>query len=207
MKLILVRHGETDANNRDLLQGQMDCPLNERGRLQAVALAEGLKGETLDVVYCSDLKRSRETAEIIARIHERPVRIMKEARERNFGIFEGTSRAEFYTYERSLPDPYRHKPEKGESFAELYERAHCLLKVVCRRHTGGIVLLISHGDFARMCLGVLTGKPVQEACQIRQSNSCINILNIHGDLQAEPLVLNQISHLPESLLSHNGSEL
>lgn len=207
MRLILARHGETDFNEQDILQGQVDCPLNERGRLQAVALAEALKEEVLDAVYCSDLQRSRVTAEIIAHRHTLPVRSIKEARERSFGVFEGTSRSQFYNRERSLSAPHRHRPENGESFVDLYHRARRFLAMLDKLYDQETVLFVSHGDFSRVCLGILTGKSVQEACQIRQKNCCINILDVKKGLVAKPLILNQIAHLPESLVSQNRSEL
>lgn len=66
-KLYLVRHGETVANAGGRLQGWMDAELNDKGRTQARETAAYYKNIHLDAVYCSTLKRARETAEILLR--------------------------------------------------------------------------------------------------------------------------------------------
>src|SRR5918995_6428158 len=71
-RLILVRHGESTWNAEELLQGQLDPPLSERGREQSKALAGMLDGLPEDRVLCSDLGRARETAELLGL---RPVRL------------------------------------------------------------------------------------------------------------------------------------
>ena len=64
-RLILVRHGESTWNAEELLQGQLDPPLSERGRGQSQALAGILDGLPAERVVCSDLGRARETAELL----------------------------------------------------------------------------------------------------------------------------------------------
>jgi broad specificity phosphatase PhoE len=65
-EVLLVRHGETDDNAAARFQGQIDTPLNDRGREQSHALADALAAEGLRALYASPLARARETAEIIA---------------------------------------------------------------------------------------------------------------------------------------------
>ena len=64
-RLILVRHGESTWNAEELLQGQLDPPLSERGREQSAALAGMLDGLPDERVICSDLGRARQTAELL----------------------------------------------------------------------------------------------------------------------------------------------
>ena len=67
MKLYIFRHGQTDGNVRNIVQGAgVDIELNETGRRQAERLAAELKGEGLDVIYASPMKRADETARIVA---------------------------------------------------------------------------------------------------------------------------------------------
>lgn len=66
--ILLARHGETDANVPPLrFQGRLDTVLNENGRRQAIALAERMRGERIASLWCSDLTRARETAEVVGR--------------------------------------------------------------------------------------------------------------------------------------------
>ncbi len=64
--ILLFRHGETDWNRENRLQGQTDIPLNSYGKKQAEVLAKILKSKKLEILYSSDLQRAKETSQIIA---------------------------------------------------------------------------------------------------------------------------------------------
>ena len=63
--LDIVRHGQTQGNAKQIVEGIIDTPLNEKGRQQAKYAGEWLKNETYDFVFTSDLERAKETASII----------------------------------------------------------------------------------------------------------------------------------------------
>ena len=94
MRLILVRHGSTAWNEEGKYQGTIDIPLSDRGRQEAEMVAERLRDEKIDAVYSSNLRRARETAEIIARPHGLPVQVIEELGEMNFGDWEGMTAQE-----------------------------------------------------------------------------------------------------------------
>ena len=87
--LFLVRHGETVDNVRQIMQGQTQGCLNERGRDQAAQVARRLAEESIDAIVASDLQRAIQTAEIIAVPHGLPVRTTPLLRERDWGSFTG----------------------------------------------------------------------------------------------------------------------
>ncbi|MBI4759502.1 MAG: histidine phosphatase family protein, partial [Chloroflexi bacterium] len=89
MRLLLVRHGETDWNAEERYQGTTDVPLSAQGRAQAQALTSRMAGEVLDAIYASDLQRAWQTAEVIAAPHGLPVRPEPRLREIDFGAWEG----------------------------------------------------------------------------------------------------------------------
>lgn len=91
MKLYLVRHGQTDWNATDRLQGQSDIPLNTAGVTQAEFLRDQIhqRGLHFDAIYSSPLQRVRKTAEIIAA--GQPITVDARLNERNAGQFEGGS--------------------------------------------------------------------------------------------------------------------
>src|SRR3989344_1609773 len=100
MKLILVRHGETEENKADIIQGHWEGKLNAVGLHQAIKISLRLKGESIDAIYSSDLKRAFKTAQEIAKFHPQiPLTITPELRERYCGKLEGQSR-------KSLPANY-----------------------------------------------------------------------------------------------------
>src|ERR1700712_3864322 len=90
-RIIAIRHGETAWNVDSRIQGQLDIPLNDRGRWQVDQLALGLAGEESAAVYASDLSRAYETAQAVARAAGRPIVTDTGLRERGFGAFEGLS--------------------------------------------------------------------------------------------------------------------
>ena len=84
--LLLTRHGETIENQRYVLQGQLPGTLSPLGKEQAVVLAEQLKQEPLDVIVCSDLARSYDTAKVVAGYHGKQPQPTPLLREMDWGI-------------------------------------------------------------------------------------------------------------------------
>jgi probable phosphoglycerate mutase len=91
MQLLLIRHGESQANSEGRLQGQFDSPLTGVGRAQARALAERLLSEAWRVgtIHSSDLRRAAETAEILASWLEARVVLDDRLREYDVGVLTG----------------------------------------------------------------------------------------------------------------------
>ena len=95
VKVILVRHGETDWNEARRIQGgSSNTPLNERGRKQAEGLALRLRQEKLQAIYASPLQRSLDTAKAIAYYHQLEVGIEPSCREIAAGQLEGVFTSE-----------------------------------------------------------------------------------------------------------------
>jgi broad specificity phosphatase PhoE len=93
-RLWLIRHAQSTWNAAGRWQGQADPPLSERGRRQAQALAEGLRGEGIELLVASDLRRAAETAEIVAQGLGLAVRLEPRLRELDAGAWSGLLRAE-----------------------------------------------------------------------------------------------------------------
>ena len=90
MKLYIFRHGQTDGNVKNIVQGAgVDIGLNETGKAQAEELGQKLKTKELDVIFCSSMKRAKETAKIVAEASKVPVIIMQGLEEVHFGEAEG----------------------------------------------------------------------------------------------------------------------
>ncbi|PIS15460.1 hypothetical protein COT62_03610, partial [Candidatus Roizmanbacteria bacterium CG09_land_8_20_14_0_10_41_9] len=88
-KIIIIRHGETDFNKERVIQGQLDTFLNKNGVEQARKAAVKLKGEKIDRIYTSDLKRANHTALIIGEVLKARVIPTPLLRERYFGELQG----------------------------------------------------------------------------------------------------------------------
>jgi broad specificity phosphatase PhoE len=128
MKMILVRHGETEWNKTGRVQGASDVGLSGTGKEQISRLALVLKEEKLDAIYASPLKRTRETALILGRFHEAEIRLESGLMEMNHGDFEGLFFQELREKHASFlkrwaSDPSSVRMPNGETLAELQDRA------------------------------------------------------------------------------------
>jgi broad specificity phosphatase PhoE len=141
--ILLARHGETEWNRIGRYQGWADPPLNETGREQARMLAEQLRSTPFAAVYSSDLRRARETAEIVAAPHGVPVVVEPGLREVNVGAWSGLTRAEV---ERRFPAGERPGGETREQHAA---RVLGAAERIARAHPAERILLVSHGGTMR----------------------------------------------------------
>jgi len=165
MKMILIRHGQTEWNALQKYQGHTDVHLNELGRKQAATAAQYLKDhETIEAVYASDLSRTRETAEILGRSINLPVITDSRLRELSFGLWEGMTFNEVYKeYREEFDNWYNNTSEfkvpGGESFNELVTRAMQALREITAKHSGTVVVATHGGVIMAVLyhLGVTSG--------------------------------------------------
>ena len=152
--LYLVRHGQTELNVQNILQGWHDSPLTARGREQALATRAAFeeRGVTFDHVYSSPLGRAQHTAELIV-CEDQPVELVDDLREWHLGSLEGTSN-------REMPaQPWGDYPVAfgGESESQLRERMVAALSRIMARPRHECVLAVSHGSACQEFLEYVTG--------------------------------------------------
>lgn len=152
--LYLVRHGQTELNVQNILQGWQDSPLTERGREQALATraAFAARGLAFDHVYSSPLGRARHTAELIVG-EGRSIALVDDLREWHLGSLEGTSNR------KMPPQPWGDYPVAfgGESESELRARMVAALSRIMARSQHNCVLAVSHGSACQEFLEYVTG--------------------------------------------------
>jgi broad specificity phosphatase PhoE len=155
--ILLARHGETDDNVEPLrAQGWADTPLNATGRRQAAELAELMATAGIASLFCSDLSRARETAEIVGERIGLSPRLDWRLREGDRGEWEGRL---FVDIEREDPERYRawlragpdFRFPGGESLREQQERVEASLWDV-RRWGRLPALVVCHGGSIRVML-------------------------------------------------------
>jgi broad specificity phosphatase PhoE len=159
--IYLVRHGETEWNEKKLIQGHSDIPLNKKGEIQAKDLSKKLSHVKFAAVFSSDLIRAKRTAEIITLEKKIAVKTTKALRERYFGRFEGTSWEEDKQYQSylnkfsklSYKERYYKKPyEDTESDEKLMVRFIPFLRQVAVAYPGKNILIVTHGGVMRVFL-------------------------------------------------------
>jgi uncharacterized phosphatase len=150
-----IRHGQTDWNRDDRLQGSSDIPLNDTGRAQALEAAAVLAGTPWRAIVSSPLKRARETAEIIAA--ELSIDLgpsYDELVERDYGPLEGQDSSE--TMERW---PNRDYPG-AEPLDSVVERGKAGLERIAADYGDQDVVIVCHGTIIRYTLAALADRPV-----------------------------------------------
>ena len=151
--LFLVRHGETEDNVNQIMQGQTQGRLTERGVEQARELAERMHREQIDVFFASDLQRSIDTCRIIAQPHGKAILTTPLLRERDWGGFTGL-------YIPDLKD--RVWPDDIETIGQMKERARQFLNLLRKEYAGCHVLAVGHGIMNKAIQSVHYGKPMNE---------------------------------------------
>lgn len=154
-RLILVRHGQSEANLLGIGAGQLDYPLTELGRAQAEAVADALtERESIDRIYSSDLRRAIDTAKPTAERLGLPIQTDRRLREIDTGEWAGLSftvRAERFPEEvRRLREDYSHmRFPGGEAIPEVYRRVVCCITEILERNDGKCILITAHAGSLR----------------------------------------------------------
>ena len=151
--LYLARHGETVDNANQIMQGQTLGELNENGLRQARELSEQWKDRDIDIVMASDLKRSVDTAVIVAAPHGLEVVTTPLLRERDWGGFTG----------RFIPELKNEVwPDDIETLENLLSRAGEFIAYVKKTYPGKKVLAVGHGIINKAVQAVYFKKSMSE---------------------------------------------
>lgn len=167
MKFYLTRHGETDWNIQNRIQGQTDTLLNERGREQARELADRLKdGYEIKTIYTSRQRRARETAEVIGQaIGVTPI-VREGLEEISLGSWEGYTwkqvREQFQEeYQAWYTNRRYQTPPGGESYQQLLNRLLPTLAGILDE-TMENVLLVTHSAVIMTLMTYLYDTPFED---------------------------------------------
>ncbi|SJM64629.1 histidine phosphatase family protein [Agrococcus casei] len=161
MRIALVRHGQTDWNAAQRVQGATDVPLNDRGRIQAQEAGERLRdeGDLWEGVVASPLDRASVTAEIIADVLGLPMLgTYDDLAERQYGVVEGLNVFEArkqYSVGGEWVGP------GVELFEHLQERALRAIDLAATEHPIDGLLIVAHGTLIRSVVDLLTGERTQ----------------------------------------------
>ena len=199
MRIFLIRHGETEWNRQNRLQGDSDIHLSPEGFHQAKSLADHVPFQHVDAIYSSDLTRAVTTAEILAERFNLTVNEMPELRETNFGDWEGRFISELAAefpkeFGRFFTDPERCHPPHGETFLESQARAMIGIREIISKHDNQNIVVVTHGAVIRLILGAALDMPIHKMWAIAQFNMALNVLRVDdGDMTVE--LMNSTAHL------------
>lgn len=159
--IMLVRHGNTDWNAREIFRGRADVELNETGIKQADLLAKYLEPMAMEAVYSSPLKRAFKTAEMVGATHHVDAIPCQELIDFDYGEWQGLShdtvRKRYRAlYSEWLNSPHLARVPHGESLDDVRKRVNRLVNQMIAKHKG-TVLLVSHRVVHKVMICVLLG--------------------------------------------------
>ncbi len=210
IRILLIRHGETDWNRNRRFQGRTEVGLNQKGREQARALALALKDEPLEAIYSSPRTRSMETARIIKANHpSTPLLEEKGLLEMDLGDFDGMEAQQWAVQYPDFRKAWQEAPSSvtmpgGESLHEVQTRALDALERITQLYPPATTLLFcSHNFVNRTILCYAMEIPLDRFRELRQETAALNVLYKQGErLWAE--VVNDGSHLQKYMEDGGG---
>lgn len=150
MKIYSTRHGQTDFNNRELILGTTDAPLNETGIAQSQELAEKVTAlGDVDVIIASPMLRAQKTAEIVAERTGLAIITDERLREWDYGEYEQKSRFTDGFAEGKTEFAVK-MGKNGESLFQLAHRVYSALDDIIEKYNDKTVLIVSHGGVCRV---------------------------------------------------------
>ncbi|HDG9806882.1 TPA: histidine phosphatase family protein [Raoultella planticola] len=180
MKILLVRHGETEWNGVNRLQGHLDSPVTARGHRQIAALIRALDGEKIDRVVSSPAGRAVAAATPIAAYFACPIRFDARLIERGFGPLEGTVYSQLNDEQRRLfdaiysGDPHV-TPPHGESLAAAVARTTAAL-LEAGEAGDRCVCVVSHGQVMQAVISTLDGHGAENFPRYAHLNGSYSVL-------------------------------
>lgn len=197
--VVVLRHGETEWNVEGRYQGHLESSLTAAGVAQAEALARRAARDTFTALYASDLRRARQTADLIASTLGLPVQLDPGLRERHLGIFQGLLKSEvkgrypeeYRRYKAGGPD---HAMPGGESARQCQQRILRSFEAMVERHPGARILVVSHGGVLGALFRHVLGIPLEAPRRFEPGNAGWNVFR-HADGAWQLETWGDVSHL------------
>ena len=199
-RLLLVRHGATTLSAEDRFAGSTDVALSDEGRHQAARLGARLADDAIAAVYCSPMRRTIETAALIAAAHTVAPVTRPGLREIDHGHWEGLTRQEVEhrfgdEYTRWEEDPFTVAPSGGECGVDVMARALPVIRAIIESHQGQNVLVVSHKATIRLVISSLLGFDARGyRDRLDQAPACLNVLDFKDAVRARLMLFNDVSH-------------
>lgn len=204
-KLWLIRHGQTDYNAQNKIQGSgIDAPLNALGISQANLVAKAIKKHlngAIPALFSSSLIRAKQTATVISEQLNLPFAISKEIVELNFGELEGLEIDTINGKLQHLHEQWEAGQTsvgavKGESPIIAFERASNYIEAQLNSAEATNCIFVLHGRLLRILLAGWLDNNLSEMAKYQHHNANINLLNYDNGI-FKPIILNDFSHLAE----------
>ncbi|NJN68050.1 MAG: histidine phosphatase family protein [Chloroflexaceae bacterium] len=213
MRMIIVRHGESEWNRIHRYQGQLDAPLSALGVRQAHALAERLRHEQVAAFYTSPLQRCAHTLEIIAAFHEGvPIHRDEALMEIHHGDWQGKFADEVVAqYGEGLEEwrqhPMRSQMPNGESFSNVLRRTMAFKEQVLatHQHETKAVVVSTHDVVIKMLIADVLEMNMDCINRIWLTNGSVSMIDYREDM-SYLATLSEWCHLGDMAVPYGGQK-
>lgn len=216
VRLLLVRHGETEWNRQTRFQGQIDVPLNDNGKEQGRKAGEFLKDVVIDFAVSSSMLRPKETAELILSHHPGVNLELEDGlREISHGLWEGKLETEI---EQEFPGelqrwrlvPAQVQMPKGENLEQVWQRSVVAWQEIIKDamekelQTG---LVVAHDATNKTLLCHILGLSADNFWNFRQGNGAVSVIDYPSGLNGLPVLqaMNITGHLGGGVLDKTAA--
>lgn len=174
-KYYIMRHGQAKSNVKAFCScwpEKFKNPLTIFGKEIVRESAEKLekkltlKGQTIDLIFHSDLLRAKQTADIVGKIFKVKPKADKRLREIGFGIFNNGSLERMWKHFKTEEERIRKRPPKGESYVDILNRMMSLLKEVDKKYTKRNILIVSHEGPLFLLQGKIEGLSLKQTIKM-----------------------------------------
>ncbi len=203
MRLLLIRHAESQGNKEGRFQGQRDYPLSPVGVEQAARLAARLRERHLDVIYASPLTRASHTAQFVAEAKRMVVTPLPDVQEYDFGELSGLTRAEIQARHPEFAatlftNPAVYTPWPGEEGrTTFHRRVTAALWGLEARHAEQTVAVFTHGGVIAVFCRTVLDLPEDRRPPFVVDNASIFEIDVRGG-RAVLWSANDTCHLTEA---------
>ncbi len=196
-KLFLVRHAQSEYNEKGIFQGGLDSDLTPLGFVQARLVAKELEKENIQLIISSPQRRAYKTALVIGDVLGLNVEVDERLREMSFGVLEGRDFWELYDKERKMMRSWLVNPkdnplpsqEPVESFRRRIEE---LLEDVLSREEE-VIALVGHGGTLHGLVCLALGLDMDKLWHVHMDNTGVTLLEYDGSFRIS--YMNRLCHL------------
>ncbi|MFC1789682.1 class I tRNA ligase family protein, partial [Patescibacteria group bacterium] len=170
---LIFRHGESLRQINNLAMSwpeKKPCPLTEKGKKEVFNSVKKLNGKKIDLIFSSDLQRTRQTAEIIAKETGAKIIFDKRLRELDVGIFNGCETKLIWDFLNKQKNIITAKIPKGESFNDIKTRVYKFLKEINEKYQHKNILIVSHEIVFTILELTLKGWSLDEIIEWKKNN-------------------------------------
>ncbi|MEH2178154.1 histidine phosphatase family protein [Nostoc sp.] len=216
VRLLLVRHGETDWNRQTRFQGQIDVPLNDNGRQQSQKASEFLQEVAIDNACSSTMLRPKETAEIILKQHPNVNLELEDGlREISHGLWEGKLETEIELefpgeLQRWRMIPTQVQMPEGENLQQVWERSVAAWQSIVQAASNNqfkTVLVVAHDATNKTLLCHILGLSLENFWSFRQGNGAVSVIDYTAGIDGLPVLqaMNITTHLGGGVLDKTAA--